>query len=179
MASTAAPNGIDSGFDPGFNPDALRRECPDWRAMCAAAGGFPIEAFEFVRCGLAHTVSRVAVDARTGGMDAGDARHVSGQLLCLGLRAYAIERYGLLAPAVLRHWNVRRTEDFGRIVYAMIEFGLMSKTSEDSFDDFAGVFDFDEAFGPTLSLGATDAAAGSRSDARHGGNAPRAAQGDD
>ena len=73
-------------------------------------------------------------------------RHISGQQLCLGLRDHAIERYGLMAPVVLEHWNVRRTEDFGRIVFAMIEGGLMSRTDEDTMEDFRSVFHFDEAF---------------------------------
>lgn len=75
-----------------------------------------------------------------------DSRHVTGQQLCLGLRDYAIKRYGMMAPAVLRTWNLRRTEDFGRIVFAMIEHGLMSKTADDTLEDFRSVYDFDEAF---------------------------------
>jgi uncharacterized repeat protein (TIGR04138 family) len=75
-----------------------------------------------------------------------ESRHVTGQQLCLGLRDYAIKRYGMMAPAVLRAWNLRRTDDFGRIVFAMIEHGLMSKTAEDTLDDFRAVYDFEEAF---------------------------------
>ena len=51
-----------------------------------------------------------------------------------------------MAPVVLDHWNVRRTDYFGRIVFAMIEEGLMSKTADDTLDDFRAVYDFDEAF---------------------------------
>lgn len=88
-------------------------------------------------------------DDGSGAMVSGmhsDSRHVSGQQLCLGLRDYAIKRYGMMAPAVLRSWNLRRTDDFGRIVFAMIEHGLMSKTAEDTLEDFQAVYDFDEAF---------------------------------
>ena len=80
------------------------------------------------------------------GSMASDSRHVTGQQLCMGLRDYAIKRYGMMAPAVLRSWNLRRTDDFGRIVFAMIEHGLMSKTADDSLDDFRAVYDFEEAF---------------------------------
>lgn len=76
-----------------------------------------------------------------------DSRHITGQQLCIGLREYAIQRYGMLAPVVLRHWNVLRTEDFGRIVYRLIDVGLMSRTPDDSLTDFAGVYEFDEVFG--------------------------------
>ena len=120
----------------------------DWDAMIEAAGPYPLAAFEFVRSGLEQTVSQVLVHSHAGGEGflTPDSHHVSGQQLAMGLREHAIERFGMLAPAVLRHWNVLRTEDFGRIVYAMIEGGLFSKTLDDSIDDFAGVYEFDEAF---------------------------------
>ena len=51
-----------------------------------------------------------------------------------------------MALAVLHHWNVRRTSDFGRIVFAMIDYGLMRKNDRDSIEDFQDVFDFDIEF---------------------------------
>lgn len=114
-----------------------------WEELCRAAGPYPREAFDFVREGLAHTVTACGAD---GPEAPGGGRHVSGQQLCLGLRDYAIVKYGLLAPAVLAHWNVARTDDFGRIVFAMVDAGMMSKTAQDSLDDFRAVYDFAEAF---------------------------------
>jgi uncharacterized repeat protein (TIGR04138 family) len=117
----------------------------DWREILNAAGPYPMEAFNFVREGLSYTSDAVHQDPHDlPELD----RHVSGQQLCLGLRDYAIDQYGLLAPVVLEHWNIRRTDDFGRIVFAMIDAGLMSKTDDDTIDDFRGVFDFQEAFSP-------------------------------
>lgn len=111
----------------------------------AQAGPYPLAAYQFVQEGLRYTVERVHdhADAAPGG-----SRHVSGQQLCLGLRDYAIDQYGLLAPVVLASWHVHRTEDFGRMVFALIEVGAMSKTSQDSLDDFRGVYEFAEAFSP-------------------------------
>ena len=111
--------------------------------MLSAAGPYPIEAFNFVREGLGFTAR--AVHDETESMAETD-RHITGQQLCLGLRDFAIDRYGLLAREVLAHWKVHRTDDFGRIVFAMIEEGLMSKTDHDTVDDFRAVYDFDEAF---------------------------------
>lgn len=73
-------------------------------------------------------------------------RHVNGQQLCLGLREYAVDRFGLFAPAVFGQWHIHRTDDFGRMVFAMIKAQIMSRTAQDSIDDFRGVYDFDEAF---------------------------------
>jgi uncharacterized repeat protein (TIGR04138 family) len=115
----------------------------DWKKLVKSAGPYPVEAFSFVREGLSFTVQRVHREAAS--LPDG-ARHITGQQLCLGLRDFAIEQFGFLAPVVLMHWHILRTDDFGRIVYAMIDAGLMSRTQEDSLDDFRGVYDFSEAF---------------------------------
>ena len=73
-------------------------------------------------------------------------RHVTGQQLCMGLRDFAIDRFGLLAPAVLKSWGVRRTEDFGAIVFRMVELELLRTSPQDSEEDFRAIFQFDEAF---------------------------------
>jgi uncharacterized repeat protein (TIGR04138 family) len=115
---------------------------PDWSKILNAAGPYPIEAFTFVREGLTFTAQQIHRSQAAAEPD----RHISGQQLCMGLRDFAIQQYGLLAPIVLRHWHVRRTDDFGRIVFAMIAEGLMSKSSDDTLEDFRMVYDFDEAF---------------------------------
>jgi uncharacterized repeat protein (TIGR04138 family) len=120
-----------------------QQETLDWQLMLRKAGPYPIEAFNFVREGLSYTLQQIHDDPDA--LSEPD-RHVSGQQLCLGLRDYAIEAFGLLAPAVLEHWNIHRTDDFGRIVFAMIDSGLMTRTAEDTIEDFRGVFSFDEAF---------------------------------
>ena len=115
----------------------------DWKRLADATGPYPVEAFFFVRDGLAYAAHRVHDEVEA--LPEQD-RHITGQQLCLGLRDFAIERYGMLAPAVLGHWHIRRTDDFGRIVFAMVQQGLLSKTSDDTIDDFRSVYDFQEAF---------------------------------
>ncbi len=96
---------------------------------------YPREAYEFISEALAYTARHYKRDG-----------HVSGQELCHGCRLLAVDRFGYMARVVLESWNIRRTDDFGRLVYAMIEAGLLRKTEQDSLQDFGGVFDFDEAF---------------------------------
>ena len=126
---------------------------PNWSTIRKHAGPYAPQAFEFVREGLAHTVQMIhgeTPDQAAEAVKLGEDRHVSGQQLCNGLRDYAIKRYGLLARTVLNRWNIRRTDDFGKIVFAMIEAGVMRKSDEDTFEAFMGVYDFDEAFTITL-----------------------------
>jgi uncharacterized repeat protein (TIGR04138 family) len=77
-------------------------------------------------------------------------RHVSGKELLEGLRKFAIEQYGALAKRVLNHWGINETLDFGNIVFNLIEKKMLSKTDEDSLDDFRDVYDFKEAFDNSL-----------------------------
>lgn len=115
----------------------------DWSKVLDSAGPYPVEAFNFVREGLSYTMNRVHENAEA--RESHD-RHVNGQQLCLGLRDFAIEQYGLLAPTVLQHWSVQRTDDFGRIVFAMIDAGIMKSSHEDTLEDFRAIYDFSEAF---------------------------------
>ena len=122
----------------------------DWKSIRQKAGPYPQEAFQFVRDGLQHTVKMIhgADAAQASNANKGPERHVSGQQLCLGLRDYALVKYGMMARTVLSRWGIRKTDDFGRIVFAMIEAGFMRKSDKDSFEDFQGVYEFDEAFTP-------------------------------
>ncbi len=119
---------------------------------------YPLDAFLFVQRGLDFTVRRIHGQP-SGEQPAGDpdceeseSRHVTGPQLCQGLRDFAVEQYGLMARSVLRRWNITGCEDFGQVVFAMVDSGLMRKTEGDRVEDFHNVFDFADAFAPSLSL---------------------------
>ena len=73
-------------------------------------------------------------------------RHLSGQELSWACRDFALEQFGLLAPTVLRHWGIAGTADIGRIVYHLIDVGLLARQPSDRVEDFDRVFDFDDVF---------------------------------
>jgi uncharacterized repeat protein (TIGR04138 family) len=79
-------------------------------------------------------------------MKIGEKRHVSGQEFSRGLAEFAAKQFGPLAGDVLRHWGIRGTDDFGNIVYNLIDVGLMVKQEGDSVADFHSVFDLGEYF---------------------------------
>lgn len=76
----------------------------------------------------------------------GPARHVSGTELLDGIRKYALQEYGPITKTVLNRWGIHRCEDFGEIVFLMVESGVLGKTDEDRKEDFSGGYDFDTAF---------------------------------
>jgi uncharacterized repeat protein (TIGR04138 family) len=75
-----------------------------------------------------------------------EPRHISGRELTEGVRELAISQYGPLARTVLEHWGIHETEDVGRVVFAMVEQGILIKQDEDRPEDFADLFGFEEAF---------------------------------
>ena len=75
-----------------------------------------------------------------------EVRHVTGQELSEGCRRRALELYGPLARSVLEYWGIKTTADFGEIVFNLIKAKQLTKTENDSKEDFRDVFDFEEAF---------------------------------
>jgi uncharacterized repeat protein (TIGR04138 family) len=113
------------------------------------------DAYVFVREALDHTLKLLKKPDReeatriareTGDESKKYLAHVTGQELLEGIRALALQQYGPLAKTVLDHWGVHGCEDFGEIVFNMVEVGLLGKTATDSKADFAGRYNFDEAF---------------------------------
>jgi len=79
----------------------------------------------------------------------GTGTHVSGRELLEAIRRLLRERYGVLAADVLAAWGLTRTEDFGEIVFRLVETGFLSKTDDDRPEDFRAAYSFDEAFRPS------------------------------
>lgn len=104
-------------------------------------GRYDPRAVKFVFEGLGHTIEKLRLDE-----DADQPRHVSGQELAWGLADLARKRWGRLAAMVLNHWGVRRTRDWGDIVYLMIEHEWMSSQENDRIEDFDEVYDFLSVF---------------------------------
>ncbi len=98
------------------------------------------EAYLFVREGLDHTQKLISKDS------GGSLRHVSGQELLAGIRDFALAQYGPMTLTLLEEWGIRTCEDFGELVFNMVETGLLAKTKDDSRADFANGYNFYDAF---------------------------------
>lgn len=107
---------------------------------------YAYEAYEFVFQALEHTHKLLGRDPPDENADPHEPKyHVSGPQLVEGIRLYALQEFGLMASVVFRLWGVRRTDDFGEIVFNLIEAELMSKTAEDRREDFHNLFDLEES----------------------------------
>lgn len=92
-------------------------------------------AYLFVLSALHHVLS---------GLD--EPRHISGRELAVGVRDLAIQRYGPMARTVLEYWGVRSTADVGKLVFALVDCGILIKQPDDVPEEFEDVFDFEETF---------------------------------
>ncbi len=96
---------------------------------------YPVSAYEFVLSGLDFYLTNI-----------GEKRHVSGQEFSVGLLNFAHKQFGLLAKEVLDFYGIKATNDFGNIVYNLIELGIMSRTTDDRIEDFNDVVEIKEFF---------------------------------
>jgi uncharacterized repeat protein (TIGR04138 family) len=102
-------------------------------------GRYRPAAYHFTLQAVHYTVDR----ARQG---EGGHRHVTGPEVLDGIRTLARVRFGPMAKTVFDQWGVKRTEDFGEIVFQLVEAGILGKTEEDRLSDFSRGYDFEQAF---------------------------------
>jgi uncharacterized repeat protein (TIGR04138 family) len=98
------------------------------------------EAYHFIREALDFTQHSVSKENR------GQVRHVSGQELLIGIRDFALQQFGPMSKMVLNEWGITKSDDFGELVFNMIENGLLAKNQNDTRDHFRNGYDFTDAF---------------------------------
>jgi len=139
-ADTARPDGPEVSLD----PEEILRE-----RVLKNDPRYPPAAYLFLYQALAYTQKMLGRDPANPDER---KRHVTGQELLEGIRRYAEEQFGRLAPPVFRAWGIHNTRDFGHMVFNLVQARLMSKTDSDSLHDFEDGFEFDEAFDGPVSL---------------------------
>jgi uncharacterized repeat protein (TIGR04138 family) len=108
-------------------------------------GRYPPEAFDFVMEALGHAQRMFDKATPAGGGRGSDEHHITGRELLEGACDLARREFGLMAPVVFERWGVRRTDDFGEIVFALIEAGVLARNDSDCKDDFREVFELEPA----------------------------------
>ena len=101
-------------------------------------------AYQFVYQALRFTQQCLNRGVSTGSDS--EESHISGTELLDGIRAFALDQFGLMTCTVFRRWGIRSTDDFGHIVFELVDRGEMSKTGRDHLSDFLDVYDFADVF---------------------------------
>lgn len=97
-------------------------------------------AYLFLKDALDFTLKRAADD------NGGEPRHVTGTELCHGFRDLAVQEFGPMAGTLMIEWGLRESSDVGEMVFHLIDEQMFGKQDSDTKEDFAGAYDFDEAF---------------------------------
>jgi len=80
-------------------------------------------------------------------------RHVTGRELLEGIKRHALQQFGFMARVVLEGWGVKTTDDFGEIVFNLVDRGLLGRSETDSKEDFHAVYDFRQALDLSYQIG--------------------------
>lgn len=110
------------------------------RGICSKDPRYPVEAYAFLRDALDFTTKSMEKPAGS------KKKHVTGGELLEGIREYALQELGPMASTVFKTWGIKRTEDFGEIVFNLVESGVLGKTDTDKREDFANGYDFFNTF---------------------------------
>src|ERR1700761_8759196 len=89
--------------------------------ICDNDSRYDSEVYGFVREGLDYTLKSLKRHGQ------GANRRVSGPELLSGLKDYALKEYGPMSKSVLNIWGVKTCEDFGNIVFNLVNSGVLGK----------------------------------------------------
>ncbi len=101
---------------------------------------FSEEAYAFISDAVLYTTHKVESDSTM------HKHHITGKELLNGIKDFAMQQFGPIAPAVLRHWGLNDSMAIGHVVFNMVNNQLLGKSQEDTIDDFKNGFDFDMEF---------------------------------
>jgi uncharacterized repeat protein (TIGR04138 family) len=103
--------------------------------ICAVDPRYKTDAYEFVMEALSYTQKKFK-----------RSKHVTGEELLEGIKQLLMHKFGPLTLLVLKHWGITSTEDFGNIVFNLVDNKILSKDNDDKVDSFQNGYDFNEVF---------------------------------
>ena len=103
--------------------------------ICGIDSRYKSDAYEFVMEALAYSQKKFHRQ-----------KHVNGEELLLGIKDLLIDKFGPMARQVLNYWGVESTEDFGNIVFNLVDRQILSKDKNDHIESFRNAYDFKEVF---------------------------------
>jgi len=119
---------------------------PDLERLVESDTTWPYEAYEFVLNALDHAASNLqalresSADEANDSENTGESSHVDGRQIALAARDLAQQEFGQMAPVVFQQWGIGATLDLGKIIFKLIEIGLLNQNDGDSLSDFEGIY---------------------------------------
>jgi len=103
--------------------------------ICEKDFRYKVDAYAFVMEALSYTQKRFKC-----------AKHVKGDELLRGIKDLLLRKFGPMTMVVLEYWGIKSTEDFGNMVFNLVENKVLSKTEDDNIEEFKNGYDFQEVF---------------------------------
>lgn len=110
--------------------------------VAAIDNRYSVEAYLFIKEALDYTTKSLKKHVPKNGVP----QHITGKELLEGIRLYTLKEYGPMGKTLLEFWGVQKCEDFGEIVFNLVNLGVFGKTENDTLDNFKNGYDFNEAF---------------------------------
>lgn len=74
------------------------------------------------------------------------SKHVNGRQFLEGIKGLLLKRFGPLTIPVLDYWGIKKTDDFGNIVFNLEQHKVIARDEEDQYEAFKDVYDFHQVF---------------------------------
>lgn len=103
--------------------------------ICSKDKRYHPESYEFVMEALSYSQKKFK-----------KTKHVSGPELLKGIKELMLKKFGPMVLPVLNYWGIKSTDDFGNIVFNLVEYKILSKDEQDQYDSFKNAYDFEEVF---------------------------------
>ena len=103
--------------------------------------GYSPEAFRFLFESLEHAL----ISSGKAELE-GTERHITGQELLVGMREYARRIFGPLASQTWKSWGIKGNLDWGKIVFGLVDAGMLNRQESDTLADFDQPFDHERYF---------------------------------
>ena len=75
-----------------------------------------------------------------------NTKHINGHEFLEGIKGLLIKKFGPMTISVLNYWGIKKTEDFGNIVFNLEQYKIIARDAQDQYETFKDGYDFQEVF---------------------------------
>ncbi|MEI7998306.1 MAG: Minf_1886 family protein [Candidatus Omnitrophota bacterium] len=103
--------------------------------ICKEDPRYHVDSYEFVMEALSFAQKKFKRD-----------KHVNGYEFLEGIKGLLMKKFGPMTIPVLDYWGVKKTEDFGNIVFNLEEYKIIARDKQEQYETFKDGYDFQEVF---------------------------------
>jgi len=74
------------------------------------------------------------------------SKHVNGYEFLEGIKGLLMRKFGPMTLPVLDYWGIKKTDDFGNIVFNLEKYKIITRDRQGQYETFKDGYDFQEVF---------------------------------